>query len=194
MSTIIFDVGNVIIKADDAITHRILSGYGVPRDRVKTFFENDEYKEFSRGNINGEEFYRALINRYLRFRLTYTQVVHAHNEHMYGVDSDVVDVIKKLLPNHRIVFLTDTNEWQTERERELIDLRNYSDFIFRSNEMHMLKSDDGTFPYVLAQLKVDPNEVLVVDDSPEKIRKASHYGLNTLQFKSSKQLTTALDF
>ncbi|MFA5796875.1 MAG: HAD-IA family hydrolase [Candidatus Woesearchaeota archaeon] len=190
-SFIIFDVGNVILYADHAITYRILERYGVPRDRAIKFFDNEEYKKFSRGKINGRSFYNALIQKHLRAELAYEDVVHAHNEHLYGIDPKVVQVLSKL-PKERLIFLTDTNEWQTEREHELIDLMSYGSRIFRSHEMHMLKTDTGCFPYVIDQLGIGASETVLVDDSIEKIDMARRYGIQTVHFKDANQLTEYL--
>ena len=188
---IIFDVGNVIVNANHAVTHRILQGYGVPEDRAKLFFQYEEYKEFSRGKINEQQFYDALINKYLQTQLTFEQVVHAHDEHLYGINKEVVEVIKRI-PAQNVAFLTDTNAWQTQRERNLIDLRRYSDKIYRSHEIHMLKIDDGCFPYVRDQLEVKPDELLLVDDSLEKMVKAQEDGWQAIQFQNSEQLIADL--
>lgn len=39
----LFDVGNVIIDADHAITFKILQEYGVDPDRARLFYANDDY-------------------------------------------------------------------------------------------------------------------------------------------------------
>lgn len=188
---ILFDVGDVIIKGNHNITYKILQDYGVPEDRANMFFECKEYNEFARGNITGKELYKVLIKKYLKTPLTYEQIVHAHDEHIYDVDNDVLDVIEKV-SKYKLAFLTDTNEWQTRREKELVNLKKYSNIIFRSHEIHMLKIDEGAFPYVLKQLKTKPDEVILIDDSPEKLQKAKEYGLQTIQFENAEQLVSNL--
>lgn len=191
MKIIIFDVGNVIVEADHSITYRTLEAYGVPSQKARRFFDNSEYKEFSRGNIDGRSFYEALTQKYLEAEFAYEQIVDAHNKHLFGVDNKVIQILSKL-PKEKLAFLTDTNEWQTERERELIDLRHYSSRIFRSHEMHMLKTDVSCFPYVVSQLGVKAAEILLVDDSIEKGLMAQGYGLKVHQFKGADGLTDYL--
>lgn len=190
MKFIIFDIGNVIVNADHNITYKRLQEYGIPSDSSRKFFDNDEYKEFSRGNINGRSFYEALI-RYFGTSLTYNQIVKAHNEHLFGIDDNVVSILSRL-PKESVVFLTDTNEWQTQRERELIDLTSYSDRIFRSHKIHMLKTDSNCFPHIIKRLGINPEKILLIDDSVEKVLMAQKYGLQTHQFTDSVQLTDYL--
>lgn len=87
-----------------------------------------------------------------------------------------------------MAFLTDTNVWQEEGLRRLIDLTLYSDQIFRSHEIGMVKIDDECFPYVAGKLGVKPKEVLLVDDSAEKVEMAEKHGLRTIHFKSAEQV------
>ena len=188
---IIFDVGNVIIQADHAITHKILQGYGVPKGRAEKFYKAPEYKEFCRGEITGKDFYSALVKKYLKFGLTYGQVVYAHNQHIYAADKNAIEIIKKL-SKFDIAFLTDTNKWQTQRERELVDISVFSKTIFRSHETHMLKTDPGLFPYIIKKLKAKPADMLLIDDSPEKVKKAEQNGLRTICFESPNQLEKEL--
>lgn len=188
----LFDVGNVIVNADHAITYKMLEEYGVDPDRAKLFYANDDYLEFSRGKISGRNFYDLLVTKYLNLPLSYEQVVDAHNQHMFAVNKKVKDVLAKLPPG-KIAFVTDTNEWQTARERQLIDLTRYSSLIFRSHKIHMLKTDEGFFRYLAQQLQKEPGNLLLIDDSPEKVGLAEASGFSTIIFKDADQLSQALN-
>lgn len=194
MNIILFDVGNVIVKADHEITHRGLQDYGVPRGNAQLFFKNEEYLNFVRGKINGGGFYRALIEKYLKFPLSYRQVKDAHDNHLCGLDEAVVAILDRL-PKNRLAFATNTNEWQTERERKLIDLGLYSGRIFRSNdnEIQMLKTDDAYFPHIVDKLQVKAGEIILVDDNLENVLEAKKYGIQTIQFSNAEQLLNELE-
>ncbi|MCA9352359.1 hypothetical protein KC866_03130 [Patescibacteria group bacterium] len=187
---IIFDIGGVILKADHKITFKTLSNLGVEESRAKMFFKNDDYRDFSRGLITGREFYRALVDRHLQCNLSYNDVVDAHNKHIYAIDKDVLRVVGSL--NNKIIFLTDTNEWQNKREKELVDLARYSDAFFRSNEIGMLKIDSTCFPYVISKLKEQPDNILLIDDSIEKIDEARKNKIRTIHFTDVQDLLKSL--
>jgi len=189
---IVFDVGNVVIDADQTITYKLLQGLGIPKEQSELFYTNNAYLEFSRGNISGQDFYKALINNYLKNPLAYEQVVKAHNQHIYGVNEGVIQIIQGL-SKYAISFATDTNEWQTAREKEFIDLHLYSKKIFRSHELHKLKVDDGFFNDILKSLNVDPAKVLFIDDDQQKVSMARAQGLEGLVFENYTQLKQSLD-
>lgn len=188
---ILFDVGNVIVRASHRITHQILERKGINHENAVKFFQNPEYRDFSRGKITGRQFHKALTDKYLGKELSYEEVMNAHNDHLYGLDEYVVNVLN-IIDRRRLAFVTDTNEWQTAKERELIDLRNYSDRIFRSHEMGMLKTDEDCFPYVIERLGVTPSRITLVDDSVEKTQMAERFGIKTILFSEGMDLMSRL--
>ena len=192
MTILLFDVGNVIVEADHEITHRKLQDFGIPIEKAQLFFKNAEYFDFGRGKIKGMEFYRAIIEKYLGIQLEYQQVKDAHDSHLHGIDRAVVAVLDRI-PKSQLAFATNTNDWQTEREKRLIDLTSYSDKIFRSNEIQMLKTDDACFPYIVSQLQVESGQITLIDDNPENILKAQKHGLQTIQFSNAGQLLKELE-
>ena len=186
VSFVLFDIGNVVVLADHAITHRILNEqYAVPMEKAKMFFknkkgeENEAYREFSRGNITGHQFYEALRDKYIQWpQLTEAQAHHAHDEHLYAVDEKVVDLVRETAKHFTIGFLTDCNAWQTEQvEGKLIPLSTYSPIIFRSHDLHALKTDAACFPQIIKTLNLSPEEIVLVDNSPEKLEMAMKHGL-----------------
>jgi len=197
MEIVLFDVGNVIIKGNFDLTYRKLEGYGVSRQNAERFYDNEDYHDFSRGKITALQFYDALANNHLQCpSLTYQQVVDAHDAQIYALDEDVVRIISELVSQRKdIAIITDTNEWQTRVEKELVDLTKLgipSERIFRSHEIGMLKTDEECFPYVLKQLGVDYPDVYLVDDRHEKIEMAQKHGLRTIKFTDSESLVTDL--
>lgn len=171
----LFDVGNVIIRADHRVMRDQFTKLGVNSDN----FFKEAYDEFSRGNLTGREFFKEL-----NYPLSYEQVEKAHNDHLLDVDVEVV----KLIPKN-VVFLTNTNEWQTRREKELIDLTQYSKRIYRSDEIHFLKTDPGCFPYIINLLGKD---LTLIDDSKENIAAAKKHGLRTHLFTNATNLAKFL--
>ena len=191
LTRIIFDVGGVIINADRMITYKQLEMHGVSKKKSRTFFDNEEYKEFSRGKISHITYYKALTQKYLGIHLPYQTVVAAHDAHIFGINEKVVAILSTF-PNRKLAIMTDTNEWQTRREKELIDLSQYSETIVRSYEIHLLKLDEGCFSTVMSLLGVDAQNALLIDDSIEKVRAAQENGLQVHLFKNAQQLTTYL--
>lgn len=187
----LFDVGNVIVRATHEITHAILRDLGIPYTTAVRFYVNDDYPDFARGKLTGDEFGKRTRRR--MGGLTAAQIRRAHDAHMYDVDEGTTAALDALRGRGMtLAFATDTNEWQTARERELVDLAVYGR-AFRSNELGALKADGGVFERILAELGEDPQHVLFVDDSPEKIAVALALRMQTHWFRDAMRLYAELE-
>ncbi len=184
---LLFDIGNVVIEADHEITHGLFVGYGVPEEKAVLFFRNKEYIAFARGDLTEREFYEATL-KHLNHQLSYEQVREAHDAHLIRVDKGVVDILDKV-PRRKLAIATNTNAWQTAREKQLIDITKYSDHVFRSDEMHMLKGDKECFPYIAEKLGVERNNVVLIDDSSRNTEKAQEQGLRAILYTGAEQLS-----
>lgn len=187
----IFDVGSVILLADDNQTYSKLQSYGVSSKKANKYYSGPEYLDYSRGKISSKEFAKIVSIKSVRFPLTYGQIKAAHDNHLIGIDWDVISIIKKI-PSNKLVILTDTNVWQTEKEESWVNLKKYAFKVFRSHQIGMLKTDKELFPYIIRALGVEANELLLIDDSPEKIKMAQQFNLQTHLYKNSRLLKNFL--
>jgi putative hydrolase of the HAD superfamily len=186
VSIVLFDIGNVVVLADHGITHRILNeDYGVPLENARNFFNNPSYETFCRGDITGPQFYEVLRDVHLPWKpLTYEQAMTAHDEHLYGVDEKMLAIARDTARRHEIGFLTESNLWQTIKvEGSMVRLKDYSDCIFRSHDLRALKTEPACYEKVLDHLDVEPHEVALVDNNPEKLDVARAAGLIGIEYR-----------
>lgn len=199
---VIFDVGNVIVRATHQITYAILDDLGVRPDKRPFFFHNPAYGKFARGQITGEEFAQE-VSRLLEVDLTVDQIRRAHDHHMYGLDHRVMKILDNLVANGMpLAFATTTNEWQTEREKELTvrdyeldELELYGP-VARSHIMGVTKTDLGAWPKILNVLGIQQTEAgstLFVDDATMNCQAAEAAGIQVLQFLNANQLHKELN-
>ena len=187
----LFDVGHVVLNADEALTFAFLENLGVPKQPAESFFSHREYLEFARGNMSGQDFYRVMIERYLKTPLTYQQVVQALGQHLCGVNAEVLEMVQRL-PKERVAFATDTNEWQTAKERQFIELGDFGQHIFRSFELHKIKTDDGYLLEIAHALGESVENIVLVDDDAKNVLAAQAVGMQGLVYKNPAQLRTYL--
>jgi HAD superfamily hydrolase (TIGR01509 family) len=186
---ILFDVGNVIIQASHEATFwYLVKNYGLPLTTAKHFYENPDYADFARGQMTGHEFYSRIIKK-LSVDMTYEQIVVAHHLQMHAVDYRVVSMMRCLLQkDFRLGFATSTNEWQNLRERELIQLDQFSSICFRSNEFGCLKTDPEFFPQCIDKLSTPAEQILLIDDSSGNLEFAERAGLQTVLYLNPTML------
>jgi FMN phosphatase YigB (HAD superfamily) len=197
---LLFDIGGVVVKFNHEITFSYLQNLGVPRKKAELFFRCPEYADFCRGKISSREFYEALMGYFNTPGITYEQVKDASFLHAYAVIPETLELIDKLSKKYRIVITTDTNDWQTARQQQLVDLSRFR--FFRSDEMGVLKTDletvgsDGKkssyFTQVAKTLGVKLNEMLLVDDNPTIIQMAGTDNVQSILFDQMENLTSLL--
>lgn len=181
ISTILFDIGNVFLYADHSITHKFLTKeYSVPLEKAKKFFTIPEYNLFSRGKIENKQFSNALRRILTNNSLDDNQLKEAHNIHIVRPIKSAMKVLETIHKKgiYNIAFLTNTNVWQNEREKKLVDFTKYSNIIVRSNEEGLTKNSPQLFTRTLSRLK--NKDVLFVDDSVNNIKTARSLGINSL--------------
>ena len=66
------------------------------------------------------------------------------------------------------------------------------DSIFFSYELGKLKSDAGTFQFVLEKLKINPSETVFIDDYEKNIEIAKAQGIHGILFQNANQLQEEL--
>jgi FMN phosphatase YigB (HAD superfamily) len=179
MSTIkvvLFDIGNVIVRATHRITDAILAEHSLRPDLWPFFYHGQHYADFSRGRISGHEFTQQIcriMNQNVPVRI-------AHDAHIYMVDDSALLVVQDL--HERSVplgFVTTSNQWQSERVSTLVDLEEYGQIV-DSWKRGMVKTDDGAWDDIIASLEfndIPRNEILFIDDSRANLDAAASAGL-----------------
>lgn len=80
---------------------------------------------------------------------------------------------------------------KTDSIKKNNDLSAFKDTFF-SNEIGMLKTDKGSFEFVLRKTGMHAKYCLFIDDAPENIEVAKSLGIKTILFKSLNQLIKEL--
>ncbi len=184
--TLLFDIGNVLLFANHNITHQYLTRkHKIPTHKAQLFFKIPEYKTFAKGKISSEKFAEA-IQLALGKKLTLKEIKHAHNIHIVRPIKTAIQVLDKLhlSKKYKLAFLTNTNQWQNEREKELIDFSKYSKIIIRSNEEGLLKENSEIFTKTIK--KIGNTNILFIDNSIDNIEVAKRCGLHSLHVQSNK--------
>ena len=107
------------------------------------------------------------------------------------LNKEVIDLIKKLRKKFKVVCLTDTNHlhFEAHQEQGILDL---FDEKFGSHQIGLRKKDPKTFEIILKKLKINPEQLLFIDNNLRNIENAKSFGINIIQFKDNKQLIREL--
>lgn len=199
---LLFDLGHVFLDADYMMIYQAFEELGIPEERARQIFNLSEYYDFSRGKIDGHTLCDAIRTLLDTPNLTDTQIREIHDKHIFGLIPGMKGMLEQVTEKYgteNIVFVTDTCDWQTQRQQQLLDLSPYR--VITSNSIGMVKLDpeiideighrQSFFLSVLEQLQINAEEALLIDDNPRVVEVARRYGFQTIQFEGKAQLETA---
>ncbi len=193
IKAIIFDMGGVILRTQDR----------QPREKLgqrfnKTYLEmdhliygSDSARRATWGEISEDEHRETVLKQ---FGLTMEDEDWFFGEFWGGdvKDQELVDYIYELKKEYTTALLS--NAWSRAREDiepryQFLDAFDFSVF---SAEINMAKPDARIYEWVLAQIKVKPEEAIFVDDVEENIQAANQLGMHGVLFKSTPQVKEAI--
>jgi HAD superfamily hydrolase (TIGR01509 family) len=103
-----------------------------------------------------------------------------------------VEIIKSLRASYKLALLSNS---PSALIREILaehDLAQYFDEIIVSSEVGFIKPSADIFTLALQKLGVSADQALFIDDNERHIQAARSLGIQSIQFTSAQELTTAL--
>lgn len=184
ISTLIFDLGGVIVNLD--LNRCILNfkqlGLQNFEQYLGNFGQSGFFLQFEKGQINVNEF-RNEIRKLATKPLTDAQIDEAWCSFLCDIPARKLELLLELKKEFRLLLLSNTNalhiEVSTRNEfakagKKLSDIFEKCYF---SYEMGMAKPDAEIFEAVLADAGVKAEECLFLDDGTKNIEQASKLGI-----------------
>lgn len=193
IKNIIFDLSEVIIFGYYGTEELVEKKYQIT---AKKFLEqreiyNDLFLETMRGNGTEEAYLKELLKD-TNWNISVEELKDIIRENLDRQIEGTMDIIQKLKGKYQLILLSDhVKEWadyivETNQNLEIFDS------IFFSYELGKLKSDAGTFQFVLEKLKINPNETVFIDDYEKNIDMAKAQGIHGILFQDANQLQAEL--
>jgi HAD superfamily hydrolase (TIGR01509 family) len=103
------------------------------------------------------------------------------------VDHSIVDLVSHLrLRGYCCALATNQQPYRASFMADQLRYRELFDRCFFSCDMGLAKPDLRYFETILADMQLEPQDVIFVDDKPQNIRSASSLGIHTVCFANSK--------
>ncbi len=191
---IIFDLGNVVINFSfDNIFNYWAHITGVPALELKNNFDYDDmFCRFEKGEI-GPSVFRRHVQEKLKVKMSDAQFDKGWNRIYVSAVPGIKSVLQNLRQHYRLVALTNTNELHVQQwMTKYASLLRSFEKIFCSNEIKARKPERKAFEVVLFYLKMNPRDVLFLDDNPEFVEAASEMAIRGILVTSLKQMMREL--
>lgn len=194
---IIFDLGGVLTqdnpdKKNPYIT--ISEKYGLARDDfekiIYTYFEDYHFKR----TLSQYNFWRKTLE-VIKKDVTdeeITEVIEEFNNNMIGGFNDqMIQLLHNLSSNYKLVLLSNSSR---EMEKAIFSSKcvRFFDRICLTHINSYKKSNPKAYAPILEDFKLDPKEVLLIDDKQKNLNGATSVGINTILFKNYSDLIEEL--
>ncbi len=189
--TIIFDLGNVILPFDPLKPCHVLAARcGKTVDTVcDLIYRNNLEREFEEGKLNGRQFTES-VSRVLGIELDHDSFRDLWSD-MFTENTETTALIRRLMPNHELMILSNTNQWHWEFARANYSIVTEISNAVVSYEIGVLKPHPKIYQAALA--KANPSlPVIFIDDIKANAEAAGEHGITYLQFISAEQLAADL--
>jgi HAD superfamily hydrolase (TIGR01509 family) len=192
--TLILDFGNVLLDLnieDNIRQMETLLGrsYDVYNHEMPEIFQL-----FEKGLCTEQEFYETLKELSFTQNFTFTALERAWNSLLGDVPDYKMMLLEQLKQKYRLVLLSNTNEIHLKGVRQSMGsekmdyFESLFDKIYYSCRMGMRKPDAAIFQFILKDLKVQPNDLLFIDDGKMHIHGALQEGIPAILYTTGQDL------
>ena len=114
-------------------------------------------------------------------------------EYLGSLNTELYDYFKSLRPKYTTAILSNSFVGAREKEQEHYGFENSCDTIIYSHEVGMAKPDPRIYALTCEQLKLEPYEIIFVDDVKVIIEAAVKFGLHGVLFESNRQTISSIE-
>lgn len=190
-TTIIFDLGNVILPFDPLKPCAILAGMSgkTTSEVIHLIYDNNLERRFEQGRIDGDQFTEG-VSEVLGIELT-TIEFHDLWADMFTENRDVSAIVRQLLAQHYLILLSNTNPWHWRHALKHFPI--VSEFRERilSYEVGALKPHPIIYRTALEKVG-QAERVIFIDDIEINVDAARIMGMRGIHFRSADQLRREL--
>jgi len=188
IKNIIFDLGNVIINIDFALTYQAFEKLSSENlDFVYEKFNKLKlWEQYELGELSNQEFI-DLLRKELKITVEDNQIIDAWNALLLDIPQKRIELMKKLAKKYRLFILSNTSELHIIDVNRILfeqtgvrDLKNLVETVFYSYEMKLRKPDTTIYKEVLESAKIVAEETLFLDDNFDNIVSAKSIGLHCI--------------
>lgn len=187
ISTIIFDLGGVIMDIDVKQTLRAFTNLGA-KDIHRYFghgFAASFFSDHEAGRITDEAFLKEIKNL-LTGDVSDESVIDAWNALLLSFPADRIELLNGLKSKYRLFLYSNTNELHYQKFSEIyrkafgVELEKHFEKAYFSHVLGHRKPETGGFEQIIAENGLNPAKTLFVDDAIINVEAAMKTGLKGL--------------
>lgn len=188
MTLFIFDVGNVLLRHDNALlAERLAARCADPAAAYPVLLASPGDVGLETGRTSMADLHGRLV-RDLGFQADYDEFLVLWNCH-FSDEPGMDAVIEDLAGRYRVVLLSNSNDGHWQHVSAAYPLLAHAHAIYLSHEMGLAKPDPAIYARVLEIENVLAENAVFIDDKAENTAAAAALGLDTVTFRGKAAFT-----
>jgi len=187
ISTIIFDLGGVIMDIDVKQTLHAFSGLGIKNihEYFGHGFAASFFSDHEAGRLSDEDFLKE-IKKLLTREVSDESVIDAWNALLLRFPPERVELLRSLKSKYRLFLFSNTNAIHYDKFSEIFrrafgsNLEDLFEKAYYSHSLGHRKPDRTGFDLIIQENGLDPKQTLFVDDALINVEGAIKAGLKGL--------------
>ncbi|MGQ9647298.1 MAG: HAD family hydrolase [Thermodesulfobacteriota bacterium] len=199
IQVIFFDLGNVILPFDNyPIAEKLCrfsqkTEFQDPKKIFSYLFDPEDgvINDFDKGKMSPSEFFQS-IREHLGLSITYEQFIPVWTE-IFTENQDVSEIIRSLKRRWRLGLLSNTDPLHFNHIVSTFPIVSVLEKWILSYEVGFKKPDTRIFQIAIEWASVEPENILLIDDTKGHVEAAGSLGMQGIHFISANQLRKELN-
>jgi len=202
VSSIIFDLGGVLINLDPERTRQSFIKLGTPHfDQLFTVYKSTQlFEDLETGHVDSDTFIKTLQKETVK-GTSEQDIIDAWNAMLLDFRLESLDFVKQLKAQYPTFLFSNTNIiHQKSFQQTIKETTPYSsvDELFHkayySHEIGLRKPVVDAYRYIITEKKLDAGQTLFIDDNKDNIQGAKEAGLQTLHLLPGERVEKVLSY
>jgi len=177
ISTVLFDIGGVLVELDGVPGLAALMSFDASRDVIhERWMQSQAVIAYETGRISAAAFATAAVSEF-QLPVTPEWFLDAFNEWPKGLQPGALELLDDIPARYRLAALSNTSVTHWERI-EAMGLAQLFERLYLSHRIGCLKPSREAFAAALDDLAVPPSAVLFLDDISSNVAAARALGLH----------------
>jgi HAD superfamily hydrolase (TIGR01509 family) len=178
LRALVFDLAGVLLDFGGVESlHKLSDGRISEEEFFRFWSEATCAHDLHCGRCTPEHFAWQAVGQ-LRLPVTSERFLAEFQTWLRGPFPGALEMLEGLRPQYRVACLSNTDELHVRQFDEQLQLQNWFDECFYSNEIGLRKPDPKAYLHVSKALDVPPNEIAFFDDSLECVNGAAAVGMH----------------
>ncbi len=194
IDTVIFDIGNVLMKFDFfSMMHRHYEDQTVIDAVVDAYFTSGCWNQLDLGLADEEQFLQAAIDRAPAYEKEIRQTFDHVEETLIPEDFAIPWIQELKKKGYRVLFLSNYSKPIMEKGPEALAFLPLMDGGVFSCDVHLCKPDPEIYRTLKEKYELDFSTCVFLDDTLPNLEAANQQGLRTIHVKNHEQAAAELE-